>query len=67
MRYCDVAVLAPIDHAGLREHTEVLGHVLLRGGERFGQLLDARLALAQAVQQADRVSSASTQARCAIG
>jgi hypothetical protein len=35
-----VAVLCPHHHAGARENAEVLGHVLLRGAERFLEFAD---------------------------
>src|SRR5262249_21323328 len=48
-----VSVLAPADDAGLGEHAKVLRDVLLRAPERLSQFIDARLALAQPVEQPD--------------
>ena len=48
-----VAVLLPGDDAGLGEHADVLGDVLLRGAERLGELVDGQGPVAQRVEQAD--------------
>jgi len=39
-----VALFVATDDAGLGQQLQVLGDVLLRGTERFGQLVDGRLA-----------------------
>ena len=44
---------APRDDSGLRQQSEVLGDILLRGAEVGGQLVHARLAVPQAVEQPD--------------
>ena len=49
----EVPRLVAADHAGLQQHAEVLGHVLLRRIKRLLQLADGRLAVAQAVEQPD--------------
>ena len=46
-------LLAAAEDADLGQHLEVLGDVLLRGAEGLGQLVDARLAFAQPVEQLD--------------
>ena len=48
-----VAVLLAADDAGLGEHADVLGDVLLRGAERLGELVDGQRPVAQRVEQAD--------------
>ena len=48
-----VAVLAAGEHAGVDEHGEVLGDVLLAGVELLGERVDAQLAVAEQVEHAD--------------
>src|SRR5687767_6952449 len=47
------SLLAAAEHAALGKDSEMLGDVLLGGAERRAQLVHARLALAQAVEEAD--------------
>ena len=48
-----VAVLGAADHSRGVQDAEVLGDVLLGGVERFLQLTDGRVSLAQSVEQLD--------------
>src|SRR6266508_251842 len=62
-----VAVLAPAEDAGVGEHGQVFGDVLLRAADRFGELADGGLAVAEPVEQpdphrlADRAEAAGDQ------
>lgn len=54
-----LCLAAPGDQPGPFEHFEVLGDRLEADGERLGQLIDRRLALANRARIARRVGSAS--------
>ena len=68
-----VALLAAAEDAGVGEHGEVLGDVLLRGADRLGELADGGLAVAEPVEQldphrlADRAEAAGDQLDQVIG
>ena len=52
-RFLDKPPLSAAENPGLVEDTEMLGDVLLRGAEALGQLRDARLAVAETLEDPD--------------